>query len=156
MIAVPGSRASAAITTSARSISPHPIPDGRSAHPTRRDRKPSQCGRRPPSRGRPDPRHTNGFRFLHADRTEYGKTKPPDPYVSKAAATAFRALCRNGFKQFEARAAVDTIVDRIEPDTPIEEVCRMAFAATTRLLSQQHVSRLREQPAVYLPARAAA
>jgi hypothetical protein len=98
---------------------------------------------------------SNGFRFLHADGTPYGTRALPDPARTEAATIAFSALCKSGYKQSEARQAVDSIRDRITPDMPVAEVVRLAFVASAGLPSQRHVFQAREALADYVRLRAA-
>jgi hypothetical protein len=86
---------------------------------------------------------SSGFGFQHADGTAYGTRELPDPRKSEAAKVAYGVLWKSGFKQTEAKEAVDAIRDRIEPDMAIEDVVKMAFQATLSLPSMRRVSRVR-------------
>jgi hypothetical protein len=96
-----------------------------------------------------------GFRFRHADGTTYGTRRLPAAPQSEAARIAFSALVKNGYKQGEARQAVDAIRDQLEPGMPVEQVVRMAFVAMASLPSQQHRFGARESLEEYRPLRAA-
>jgi hypothetical protein len=87
---------------------------------------------------------SSGFRFQHADGTPYGTRELPDPRKSEAAKVAYDVLWRSGFRQTEAKQAVDAIRDRIEPAMSIEDVVKMAFQATLSLPAMRRVSRVRD------------
>jgi hypothetical protein len=99
---------------------------------------------------------SSGFDFRHADGTPYGARALPDPTKSEAARIAFSALCNSGYRQSEARAAVEAIRGRITPDMPVAEVVRLAFVAIAGLPSQRHVFQARESLAEYTRVEAAA
>ena len=92
-----------------------------------------------------------GFSFHYADGTPYGTAALRDPRSVAAAKGAFSVLRNLGLEHREAQAAVDMIRDRVEPDMPMEQVARLALAATLKLPGMQRVSRVREIEARYVP-----
>ena len=92
---------------------------------------------------------SRGFVFDHADGTPYGIAALPDPRFVAAAKGAFSVLRNLGFEQREAEVAVDTIRDRLAPDMSMEDVAKLALAATLHLPGQKRVSRVRETAAAY-------
>jgi hypothetical protein len=96
-----------------------------------------------------------GFRFNHADGTSYGGREVPDPRVSERATGAFSVLRNLGFREGDARAAVDSIREQLTPEMPLEEVARLAIRATAELPSMRHKFRTAEALAEYVPSWAA-
>ena len=94
---------------------------------------------------------SSGFVFRHVDGTPYGTAALPDPRSVAAAKGAFSMLRNLGFKHREAEAAVDTIRERLAPDMSMEDVAKLALAATLTLPGQRRVSRVREAGAAYRP-----
>ena len=83
---------------------------------------------------------SRGFVFHHADGTPYGTAALPDPRSVAAAKGAFSVLRNLGFKHREAEAAVDTIRDRLAPNMSMENVAKLALAATLNLPRQKRVA----------------
>lgn len=76
---------------------------------------------------------SSGFAFHHADGTPYGTAALPDPRSVAVAKGAFSMLRNLGFKHREAEAAVTQIRDRLTPEMPMEDVAKLALAATLAL-----------------------
>jgi hypothetical protein len=66
---------------------------------------------------------TEGFRFLHADRTEYGRA--PSAGLSEIRARASRALRLKGFHETEAQRAIARV--STERGANVEQVIREAL-----------------------------
>ncbi len=91
---------------------------------------------------------STGFHFRHADGTPYGARAPSAPRID-AAQVAYDVLCKSGFRQGEARKAIDAIRDRLDRDTTLEQAARMAFIAASELPTRRRARRVREARASY-------
>ena len=73
---------------------------------------------------------TTGFAFRHADGSAYG-AGAVSPRAAEARAKAFRALTVMGFRQSEARLAVDRAHTHVGPLATTEVILRRALAELT-------------------------
>ncbi len=92
---------------------------------------------------------SRGFVFRHADGTPYGA-----PRLAAGRAdvlhVVFSALSKSGFRESEARQAIDAIRSRVGPDTTVEQAARMGFIAARELPRRSRVHSVREALAPYL------
>jgi hypothetical protein len=75
-------------------------------------------------------RASTGLEFRHADGTAYG-SPCVSPHSSAALATAFRALRSLGFRENEARRAIERVRTHVGADDSAESVLRRALAELT-------------------------
>ncbi len=92
---------------------------------------------------------SDGFRFRHADGSVYG-TPALDAARADVLSAVFSALCHSGFRQGEARAALDAVRPRVTADTTLEEAARMAFIAASERARRGRACSVREAFAPYL------
>ena len=96
---------------------------------------------------------SQGFAFRHADGTPYGAPSL-DAGRADVLQVVFSALSNSGFRQSEARQAVDAIRSRVGPDTTVEQAARMGFIAASELPRRGRIRSVREALAPYLPSPA--
>jgi hypothetical protein len=75
-------------------------------------------------------RPATGLRFCHADGSKYDK--PASPGVADESAKVFVALKSMGFRQKEARAAVERARAHVGSEASTESLLRRALAELTR------------------------
>jgi len=81
---------------------------------------------------------TEGYRYFHADGSEYGSK--PTPQAADHLASAYSALKHLGFKEAQARQALEAVRPHVGADASIEYVVREAL---------RQVSTARESVAAY-------
>jgi hypothetical protein len=71
-----------------------------------------------------------GFRFRHGDGSDYGSPKM-SPALAVTRATAFRALRALGFRETEARQALERVAVRVTEEPTTEALLRAALLELT-------------------------
>jgi Holliday junction resolvasome RuvABC DNA-binding subunit len=78
--------------------------------------------------------------FSHADGSSYGSPRV-SPAAAVARATAYRALCTLGFREGEARRALERTSTHVGHDESAEAILRLALAELTHPARSPHAKR---------------